>query len=268
MARMKYSPSLVAKIVNWLPGHTDKELAKHLSELTGEPFDAQRAKNWRVVRKIPQGRRLTKEERYSSQRMDPELLEDIRRFTPGHNDHELAAYLSEKLGRSFDRRSAKGFRINHDIPLGAAIPGGGRFQKGQESWSKGKKLGHRSIETEFKVGHRPHNYKPIGSRTKAYIRDGHYYWKTKIADPDQWEFDHRLIWERERGPIPDDHVVIFLDRDPEHLNIDNLACISKTILQAMNKHPVNTNDPEIVSTAIEIAKLRSAVSKKRKEMKK
>lgn len=268
MRRIKYSQTLVAEVINWLPGHTDKELAKHLSELTGEPFDAQRAKNWRVIRKIPQGRRLTKEERYSSQRLDPELLNEIRSWTPGHNDHELAAYLTEKLGKPVNRGQAKGFRINHNIPLGAAIPGGGRFVKGQPSWAKGKKLGRRSLETEFKKGNIPHNYKPIGSRVKAHMADGSYYWRTKIGDPDKWEFDHRLLWEKERGPIPEDHVIIFLDRDPDHLEIDNLACISKSIHQSMNRHPVKTNDPEIVSTAIEIAKLRSAVSKKRKEMKK
>lgn len=268
MRRIKYSQTLVAEVINWLPGHSDKELAVHLSELTGESFDAKRAKNWRVSRKIPQGRRLTKEERYQSRcKLDPELLDEIRTWTPGHNDNELAAYLTEKLGRPVNRRQAKGFRINHNIPLGAAIPGGGRFVKGQPSWAKGKKLGRRSIETEFKKGHKPHNYKPIGSRVKANMADGSYYWRTKIGDPDKWEFDHRLLWEKERGPIPEGHVIIFLDRDPDHLEIDNLACISKSILQSMNRHPVKTNDPEIVKTAVKLAKLRRTISEKRKEMK-
>lgn len=269
MRRIKYSTTLVAEVVRWLPGHSDKELAAHLAELTGEPFDAKRAKNWRVSRKIAQGRRLTKEELYRSRcKLDPALLDDIRAWTPGHNDHELAAYLTEKLERSFTRQQAKGFRINHDIPLGAAIPGGGRFVKGQESWAKGKKLGRRSIETEFKKGNIPHNYKPIGSRVKAHMADGSYYWRTKIADPNKWEFDHRLLWEREKGPIPEGHVIIFLDRNPDHLAIDNLACISKQIHQSMNSHPVQTNDPEIISTAIELAKLRRTISEKRKDMKK
>lgn len=266
MGRIKYSPLLVAHIIKWLPGHSDKELAMHLSELTGEPFDARRAKNWRSVRKIPLGRKLTSEER--GRFIDREIMENIRSWTPGHNDHELAAYLSEKFKRPFTRSQAKGFRINHGIPLGAAIPGGGRFVKGQECIFKGQKIGHRSAKTEFKKGNIPHNYKPVGSRTKARMTNGQYYWRTKIADPDQWEFDHRLIWEKENGPIPEDHVIIFKDRNHDNLKIENLACISKAVLQTMNKNPIDSNDPEIISTAIEIAKLRKAISNKRKEMKK
>lgn len=268
MRRIKYSTTLVAEVVRWLPGHSDKELAAHLAELTGEPFDAKRAKNWRVSRKIPQGRRQTKEELYRSRcKLDPALLDDVRAWTPGHNDHELAAYLTDKLHRPFSRSQAKGFRLNHKIPLGKPIEGGGRFVKGQASWCKGLKLGRRSKDTEFKKGNIPHNTLPIGTRRKAFFNNGTYRWKTKIADPDRWEFDHRLIWEKAHGSIPEDHVVLILDQDPDHLELDNLACISKTILSDLNKNSIKSNDREVNLTRIELSKLRREIYQKRKEMK-
>lgn len=266
MKRIRLDRQSVSAIVEWLPGHTDRELAEHLSEMTGEPFNASRAKNWRISRKIPIGRKLTNEERYSRILTD-EIMDDIRSYTPGHTDHELAAYLTNKLHRPISRSQAKGFRLNHKIPLGKPIEGGGRFVKGQKSWCKGLKLERRSIETEFKKGNIPHNTLPIGTRRKAFFNNGTYRWKTKIADPDKWEFDHRLIWEKAHGTIPEDHVVLILDQDPDHLELDNLACISKTILSDLNKNSIKSNDREVNLTRIELSKLRREIYHKRKEMK-
>lgn len=266
MRRIKFSPSLVAIVAEWLPGHTDEELASHLAELTGEPFSELQAKNWRASRRIPCGRRKTKEERHS-RRIDPEVMEDIRNFTPGHTDKELAEYLSKVFNKPYDRKKAKGFRINHDIPLGKPIEGGGKFQKGHKSWSKGIHTGRRSIN-EFKKGHIPSNTLPLGTRTKSYFSNGSYRWKTKIGEPNIWEFDHRLIWEKAHGPIPEDHVVMILDQDPDHLELDNLICVSKAVLSQFNKNPIQTKDREINRARVKLAEYKREINLKRKELKK
>lgn len=266
MTRRLVPSHFIPFLTEWIPGHSDEELAEKLTELTGEPFDRNRAKNWRVARKIPLGKKGRRPPHlYSDQ-----FVAEVRSWTPGHTDHELAEYLTANTDRSWTRAQAKSFRLNHAIPLGKPIEGGGRFVKGQVSWCKGRKLGTRgrTAETQFKKGNRPYNTAKIGERRKCIFSDGSYYWKEKTGEPDQWRFCHHLIWEASNGPIPENHVVVFLDRNHDHLEIDNLKCISNSELCVMNHLGLWSEDKEITETAINISRVKSAAYKKRKEKKK
>lgn len=50
----------------------------------------------------------------------------------------------------------------------------------------------------------------------------------------KWVFWARYIWEKLHGPIPKQHNVIFKDRDPYNLNIENLMMVSDADLSARN----------------------------------
>ena len=265
MSKRLLPESFIPSVREWVPGHTDHELAMYLTELTGSPFDRKRAKNFRRRNGIPLGKKA-KRPRYL---YSDSFISEVREWTPGHTDHELAEYLDEHTERSWSRSQAKNFRVQHGIPLGKPIPGGGRFVKGQESWCKGRKLGTRgrAAETQFKKGNRPHNAAEIGARRKAFMTDGSYYWKEKIAEPNQWEFCHRIIWEANNGKIPENHVIVFLDRNRDNLSIDNLSCISKSELYYMNSEGLWSEDKEITETAINISRVKSAAYKRRKEKK-
>ena len=265
MTKRLLPESLVPSVIEWIPGHTDKELAVYLAQLTGTPFDRERAKNFRNRYGIPLGKKGNRPKHLYSE----SFISEVKEWTPGHTDHELAEYLTENTERSWSRSQAKNFRVQHGIPLGKPIPGGGRFVKGQESWCKGRKLGTRgrAAETQFKKGNRPYNTANVGERRKAFMSDGSYYWKEKIAEPNQWEFCHRLIWEANNGKIPENHVIVFLDRNRDNLDIDNLSCISKSELYYMNSEGLWSEDKEITETAINISRVRSAACKKRKEKK-
>src|SRR5690625_1533960 len=101
-----------------------------------------------------------------------------------------------------------------------------RFRPGHPSWNKGKKFnaGGRSRQTQFKQGHRPHTWVPVGSY--RITKDGLV--QRKINDnpgPNnvRWRSVHELVWIEHNGPVPAGHICIFKPgqrtTDPEQITI-------------------------------------------------
>lgn len=101
-----------------------------------------------------------------------------------------------------------------------------QFKKGQTSHNKGKKMPAELYEkckrTMFKPGNKPGNIKKIGATRKDI--DGYTY--VKIADGD-WRLKQRLVYENVNGSIPDDSIIIFIDKNKENFDINNLQMISQ-----------------------------------------
>jgi hypothetical protein len=57
---------------------------------------------------------------------------------------------------------------------------------------------------------------------KVYRRDSYGHYRCRIGG--QAVYLHRLIWEENFGPIPQDHSIIFKDSNPENIIPDNLDC--------------------------------------------
>lgn len=116
---------------------------------------------------------------------------------------------------------------------------GKRFTPGHRCWNagmKGLQMGGASIKTQFKKGHRPQTWVPLGSLR---IYGGEYgYHQRKVADTGDmhtdWKCLHVLKWERYRGKVPRGHVVIFRDKDRANIKIANLECISRAELARRN----------------------------------
>jgi len=118
----------------------------------------------------------------------------------------------------------------------------GCFQPGEKPWNAGLKgylAGGRSSETRFKTGHQPQAWVPLGTRVKE-AKEG--YWKIKLADSQGpglsrhgWAFEHRLLWETTHGPQPPGTAIVFIDGDPDHLALDNLACVTRAELARLNQ---------------------------------
>lgn len=66
----------------------------------------------------------------------------------------------------------------------------------------------------------------------------------------RWVFEHRLVWEAANGPIPDGHVIVFLDGDRLNIALDNLRCVPRAVLQWMNKTGLNETTGEARKAAI------------------
>ena len=92
---------------------------------------------------------------------------------------------------------------------------------------KGWQAGGNSVKTQFKAGHRPHTWMPVGSERidKSGIL------QRKISDtgytPRDWKSVHSIVWESHFGPVPARHIVVFRNGDKRDFHIDSLELISR-----------------------------------------
>ena len=174
----------------------------------------------------------------------------------------LAFWESDKSGRA-----ARG---KHNPAIAAT-----QFKAGQKSWNSGKKgwtAGGRSAETRFQkgqmLGAAQHNYRPIGSLRIS--KDG--YPARKVSDDPtiyparRWVAVHRLVWEKENGPVPDGHVVVFkpgmATTDPEQITLDKVDCITRA--ENMRRNSPRTRDPEMAG----LYQLKGAINRQLNRIKK
>ena len=148
---------------------------------------------------------------------------------------------------------------------------GGQFQKGHVPSNKGKKMPKEQYDicksTMFKPGSKPKNTDSIG--TEKMLSDG-YVWvkvddKPKVPKVVNWRQKHRIIWEQTYGPIPEGHMVIFLDGNHENFDIDNLAMITKAENLIMNRKRLFNPDKDITKTGVQLARLINVANRKVKK---
>lgn len=188
-----------------------------------------------------------------------EHLNFIRKKT----EDETWKVFAEKFNKNF------GTRLSHLAIQRMALRNGVRKSyscKGKSSWNKGMKgvdcAGENGRKTQFKKGHKPLNSKPIGSERN--LGD---YVLVKVAEPNEWQLKHYLIWEEAYGPIPDNHIILFLDGNKKNLSLDNLQLILRSQLGQMNLHGLISDNPEITKSGILIASIYSKIGEIKKGVK-
>lgn len=196
-----------------------------------------------MVKKAP--RRYTKEE-----------LDYIRKIAPGRHYHEIVEMFNRKFEFQINAKKLKGILRNHGISTGLS----GRFGKGITPHNKGKKFPGTGNRTTFRKGTTPHNKMKVGEDTIT--TDG--YVKTKIAEPDVWEYKHKLIWAEVNGPIPEKHSVIFADGNRMNLDIDNLLLVSKAELLMLNRRRLISENSELTKTGLNVVKVMNKIHKIKK----
>lgn len=124
-----------------------------------------------------------------------------------------------------------------------------------------------------------------GRFKKGYIPPGEYKIGDKATDGDDsviikianerhnykrnWKKYHIYLWEKYKGEIPKDHLVIFLNNNNRDFRLDNLELVPRSIYQIMIINDLVYDDPELTKTGINIAKLLKKQTKNSvKEMKK
>ncbi len=70
-----------------------------------------------------------------------------------------------------------------------------------------------------------------------------------------WIQVHVIVWEKENGPVPDGHIVIFKDGNRSNFDISNLECISKR--ENLNRNSVHRLPKELA----ELCQLRGALNR-------
>lgn len=147
-----------------------------------------------------------------------------------------------------------------------------QFKPGSVPANKGKKMpagwapGHMA-RTQFKPGHRPTTWVPVGSLTVN--ADG--YLDRKVNDDQgprhvRWKPVHRLVWEAANGPVPAGHVVVF--RPGMHstveaeITLDRLELITRAQLMARN---TIHNMPEQLADVMRLrGRLKRAINEREK----
>ncbi|KAA6337104.1 hypothetical protein EZS27_014786 [termite gut metagenome] len=143
------------------------------------------------------------------------------------------AQIAEILGVSEGAASAAAFKqgLRKTEEFKREHSSKGFFPKGHVPANKGKKqteyMSEESIEktkpTRFGKGHIPHNHKPVGyERTN---RDG--YIEIKVAEPNVFEYKHKLLWRQHNGKIPPGQNIKFKDGNKLNIRIENLYMVSK-----------------------------------------
>lgn len=149
----------------------------------------------------------------------------------------------------------------------------GKFDQGQTSWNKGKKIGAHpnSAKCHFKKGGTPPNQVPLW--TERVTKDGYIEMKVPLPNPfvpgqdTRFMHKHRYLWEKVNGAIPEGHALKSLDGDRTNCDPANWEAIPRGMLPRLNnRHGRNfdQSDPEIKPTMMAVAKLEHVVSKVRK----
>ena len=167
----------------------------------------------------------------------PERLEWLRAHRGELTIRPLTAAFNTHFGTSHQPHALANALRKHGI----ASPRTGKFQPGLTPWNsglKGYQAGGRSAESRWQPGNKVWHQLPIWS----YRQDPDGYWFFKFREVSapgysrrDWIAVHRLHWQDAHGPIPAGQVVILLDTDPSHVELDNLACLTRRELVIFNR---------------------------------
>ena len=184
----------------------------------------------------------------------------------GRSYAELTGMFNRRFGLSFTvpRLSAalKRFKLANGRDC--------RFRPGHIPFSKGKKGAAPGSEKGwFKPGHRPWNYKPVG--TERINGDG--YVDVRIRNPSgkpwkNWKAKHRIIWEKAHGKIPRGRMVIFADGNNRNFALDNLLLVSMAENGVMNRRNLRAGDGELTRAGKAVADLKLLIARRKRGSKK
>ena len=163
----------------------------------------------------------------------------------------IADKMNVKFGLNLTVNQINYYMTNHHLQTGTK----GQYKKGHIPANKGKKMSAevyaRCKGTMFKKGTVPPNWRPVES--ERLTKDG--YIEIKIANHKKWVLKHRAVWEKANGPVPPNHLVIFLNGDKTDCSLENLYCIPQSVHVRMCQHNFYSNDRETTLRQIKIAEL-------------
>jgi len=155
------------------------------------------------------------------------------------------AYMKEELARQGARLRVVGV--------------GTRYHKGNVPANKGKQMPVHVYEkckwTMFKKGQVPHNTRYDGH--ERVTKDG--YVELRLREG-VYVLKHRHVWEQAYGAIPKGHLVVFKDRNPLHISLDNLELITQE--ENMRRNTIHRFPMELISTIRLTKKLNKKIHEK------
>lgn len=190
-----------------------------------------------------------------------EMIEFLKEVTPQKTYKEITELFNRRFNLDVTAEKIKSLLSRKKICTGTR---GCLYKKGKVPWNKGKKGYMGANKTSFKKGHKPKNWRTVGSERI----DTEGYTLIKIAEPKKWALKHRIIWEEfNKKKVPRGSVIIFADGDKTNFNIENLICVSRKELRVLNKCSLIKNDLELTKTGLNVAKIRIKLAELMKEKK-
>ncbi|MDQ0254910.1 hypothetical protein J2S74_002292 [Evansella vedderi] len=189
-------------------------------------------------------------------RYTEEQVDFITRNYKGRTTSELLEMFNAHFGLNLKNTQLRAFKRNRGLKSGVKTT----FSPGHTPFNKGKKGTGGWEPTHFKKGHKPHNYRTIG--TERVNGDG--YVDIKIST-NKWRAKHVLIWEKENGPVPKGHAVIFGDGNRRNFELDNLILVTRKQLVRLNQHKLIQNDAELTRSGVILADLYSKIAEQKKK---
>ena len=257
MAR-RYPPEVHEFILANHKGKSHAELAEATNRFCGTAFTPQSMNAYLANHKLrTESRHNPRGSRLFSPAVDSFILE----HNEGRSAAELTRLVNETFGTFYTTEQIKAYRARHHLNSGLT----GRFEKGSIPHNKGKKTGSYPgmVPTQFKKGHAPLNHRPVGSeRVNVYG-----YLERKVAEPNRWKLVHVINWEAEHGPVPEGCAVLFKNGDKSNCEASNLLLVRRAELARMNQRGLISTSAECTEVGLNIARLITATSKRKKQMK-
>jgi hypothetical protein len=184
--------------------------------------------------------------------------------------------LAIKTGKSetFITTRLKQLHLKRPIQLIERFKQESRIKAGTVPPNKGKKMPddvyQRCKATMFKKGQLPVNAIGFtnGDISVRYdrLKDGSkkpYLWVR--LDKAQWKMLHVNNWEQINGPVPEDHILVFRDKNSFNCEPTNLELI--TLQENMQRNSIHNYPDEIKSTVIKLGKLNKKIRYAEKQIK-
>jgi len=213
------------------------------------------------------------------ERYPTNLIEEVVRRYPTEDTKLIASDLNitvdsiYKIAARFNVKKCKEYLDNWRLSgRGRMIESGKafRFKKGNKSWNKDKNPKDympadsyaKITRTQFKKGGLPPNTKHDGAISLRKDKSGVSYYYIRIAKA-KWMPLHVKIYQDAYGPIPKNHIIVFKDRNPLNVVLDNLECITRE--QNMLRNSLHRLSPEIKQTIRILTKLKKTIRNGKKQ---
>lgn len=261
MTARRWHPEQVAWLRDTYRQHRQKAIPALFEARFGLPVTTEAIRSAIQAHGLTSGRRPGLQPGERTVSWFPERVAWLRAHRPAMQIPALTAAFNAHFGTDFSPRSIANALNRYQIPG----PADTRFQPGLVPWNKGLagyRAGGRSAETRWKPGNIVWHQMPVWSYRQE--TDGYWYFKFRQEAPPgfsrrDWLAVHRLNWEAAHGPLAPGQVVVLLDTDPSHCELDNLACLTRRELVVFNRLVAET-PPDRASRRALVARVKLRVA--------
>ncbi|RDW17024.1 HNH endonuclease [Oceanobacillus arenosus] len=259
--RYSYSKEEIDFVRSVAPGKYNDEIAALFTEMFGSQVTAGQMKGLKSNHKIKSyvpTRRVTEDDGLFNKEQQEFIKENVK----GLLNQDLANLVNEKFDLSITAQQVKAWKNRRHISSGL------KGSEGMDPPNKGTK-GLYNVggnKTSFKPGQKPVNYKPVGSE-RIDSKDG--YTLVKVQDNgdwhERWRHKHVVLWEKENGPVPEGHAVLFADQNKQNITLENLILVSRRQLAIINKNDLAFNDAESTKLGLTMADIHLKIGERKRK---